>query len=252
MTPETTTPLRFAEMAQILPSLGRELGPRMRAVVEELVWTIRLDDLSYSQVITHDGPSLEMMLKLVSGTCIAGPADSAFLAYCIDPNKRMIYTKNERGETRRAVLRLVERQDQGHVGEPMLLLECPYPRGTTTQEERQRLIEHALRRATEMGIPAAYPTEYYWDASKTGRFNGQVVNDMNAVIEDLNRRYGTTNEKKAVRVVSPAGNMPQEYIDSAPTRGAAGAGNAEVRRYPGTQDNAYENLFVILSPKSIE
>jgi hypothetical protein len=248
MTPDTTTPLRFAAMADGLSTLGRALGPGMRPVIEELIWTIRLNDLAYSEVVTHDGPSLEMMMKLVSGTCIHGAADSAFLAYCVDPNKRMIYTKNGRGETRRAVLRLVERRDPGHVGEPMLLLECPYPRGTTTKEERQRLIEHTLRRATEMGIPAAYPTEYYWDASKTGRFQGQTVNDMNAVIKDLNRRYSTVNEMKAVKVLNPAGNMDEEYIDSAPTQGADGAGNAEVRRYNSTRDHAYENMFVILSP----
>jgi hypothetical protein len=256
MTPATTTPLRFARMADNLTSLGRMLGPDSRPMIEELMWTIRIDDLAYSEVVTGDGPDLEKMLKLVSGTCIGGGNDSALLAYCVDPNKRMIYTHGQNGENRRAVLRLVERQDQGHAGEPMLLLECPYPRGQITKDERHRLIEHALRRAADMGVSVAYPTEYYWDASKTSRFQGQAVNDMNAVIEDLNRRYNTKLEMGpnnaptvALRVLNPAGNMPQEYIDSAPTQGARGAGQAEIRRYNGQQDHVYENRFVVLSPK---
>jgi hypothetical protein len=248
MKPETTNPPQFGRMADILPSLARRLGPLFAPVIDELVWTIRVDHLAYSEVVTEDGPNLDLMQKLVAGTCITGPEDSAFLAYAIDPNKRMIYTRNSVGEVRRAVLRLVERQDPEHVGQPMLVLECPYPRAVATQEDRQRLIEHAVRRAMAMGIAVAFPTEYYWDASKTRRFKGQDMNDMNAVIEALGREHGAAPIRTTIHVLNPAGNTPQEYIDSAPLKGAQGAGMAGVRRYHGNRDTQYENHFVILSP----
>jgi hypothetical protein len=249
LAPETTTPLRFASMADKLPSLGRSLGEGMRAAIDELIWTVRIDDLAYSEVITHDGPDLATMYRLATTNCLAGwPHDVSLLAYCIDPNKRMIVTKNQAGEERRAMMRIVERQDPGHEGQPMLVLERTYP-DRVSEEEKQRLVEHMLRRATEMGIPAAYPTEYYWDASKTQRGQGAGLIDMNRVIDDLNRRYHTKSEHLTIKVLNRAGNVATEYIDSAPLAGARDAGNVQMRKYQGRQDNAYENKFVILSPE---
>lgn len=244
MTPETTTPLRFAELGEKLPGLARLLGPAFDPVVNELAWTIRIDDLSYSQVVTNDGPDLSTMYRLATSQCLRGwPQDAALLAYCVDANKRMIVTKNQAGEERRAMMRLVARTDEGHVGEPMLVLERAYP-DNQTEEEKQRLVEHMLRRAVEMGISAAYPTEYYWDSAKTARH----IMDMNRVLEDLNRRYDTTSKIEVTKVTSRAGNVNPEYIDSAPLGGVGNAGVVGIRRYNGQQDNTYENRFLILTP----
>ncbi|MCK6548590.1 hypothetical protein L6R52_22270 [Myxococcota bacterium] len=245
MTPATTTPLRFSQMADKIPSLARMLGPGMEAALNELTWTVRIDDLSFSQVVTNDGPDLSTMYKLAVMQCLRGwPQDTALMPYLVDANKRMIVTKNQAGEERRAIMRIVTRTDEGHVGEPMLVLERSYP-DNQAEEEKQRLVEHMLRRAVEMGISAAYPTEYYWDASKTGR----RLLDMNAVLEDLNRRYDTTSEIKVTKVTNRAGNNNPEYIDSAPLNGAADAGNVQMRRYNGLEDKTYENKFLILTPK---
>lgn len=248
MTPQTTTPLRFSKMADALPSLGRMLGEAGKAALNELTWTIRIDDLAYSEVVTHDRLDLAATYRAIAiGTgCINHwPQKLDLLAYCIDPNKRMIMTRNQGGEERRAVMRLVERQDEGHAGEPMLLLERTYPDGCT-DEEKQRLIEHMLRRAGDMGIAASYATEYYWDASRTGR--GGYIRDMNAVLEDLNRRYNTTSERKELSVLNRAGNMPSEYLDSAP-KGINMRGVVGERYYPGNQDTTFANEFIILEPK---
>ncbi|MCK6545984.1 hypothetical protein L6R52_08950 [Myxococcota bacterium] len=248
LTPATTTPLRFAKLAEELPAMGRLLGPGMRPAVEELLWTIRIDDLQYSEVTTHDGPDLATMTRLASTNCLGGNL-TAILAYCLDPNKKMIVTKNQAGEERRAVVRLVERQDAGHVGEPMLVLERTYP-DSASEEEKQRLVEHVLRRAAEMGIAAGYPTEYYWDVKATNRFaHNAAVQDTKKVLEDLERRYEATAERLTMKVVNRAGNMPREYIDSAPVGGAADAGNMQQRQYHSDQDLQYENVFVVLEPR---
>lgn len=250
MTPATATPMHFAQLADKIPSMMRMLGENGHAVLNELTWTVRIDDLSYSQVTTYDRVDLAAMYRSISiGTgCLRGwPTKTDMLAYFVDGNKRMVLTRNQAGEERRAMVRIVERQDAGHVGEPMLLLERAYP-DTATDEEKQRLIEHTLRRAVEMGIPAAFATEYYWDAAKTRRAATYKLQDMNVVLEDLNRRYGTTWEKVAIQVLNRAGNMPSEYLDSAPTnmnmRGEIGA-----RYYQGNVDQTFENEFVILEPK---
>jgi len=243
LTPETTTPLQFIRFAdrrltRMQPAIGGD-------AFEALVAALKIDDLSFTEVTTNDGPDLDTIFRLGSANCLRGwPHDPILLAYGIDANKRMIVTKNQAGEERRAMMRLVDRQDPGHVGQQMLVLERTYP-DAAPEEEKQRIIEHTLRRATEMGIAAAFPTEYYWNASATGR----RLMDMNRVIEDLNRRYHTTSEEKVAEVKNRGGNLGQEYIDSAPTRGAAGAGIAEVRRYPGNRDHVYQNKFMILSPK---
>jgi hypothetical protein len=130
----------------------------------------------------------------------------------------------------------------------MLVLERTYP-DNATSDEKQRIIEHALRRASEMGIAVAYPTEYYWDVRKTNRFAGNAaVEEMNEVLKDLNRRYGTRSQKQIMQVINRAGNTQQEYIDSAPPNGAAGRGQVGVRQYPGNQDVQFENEFLILEP----
>lgn len=249
LTPETTTPLRFAALSDELPRLGLILGPGMRSAVEELLWTIRIDDLQYSEVVTTDGPDLATMVHLAGTNCLGGD-NASMLAYCLDPNKKMIVTKNQAGEERRSVVRLVERKDRGHVGEPMLVLERTYP-DSASEDEKRRLVEHVLRRATDLGIPAAYPLEYYWDVGQTSRFRGHGdVHDTKKVIEDLNRRYGTTAEKRTMQVTSRAGNMGHEYIDSAPLAGAADAGNVQQRLYGGGKDVTYENHFMVLEPKN--
>jgi hypothetical protein len=250
MSPATATPLHFAGLAEKIPSMMRMLGESGHDVLNELTWTVRIDDLSYSQVTTYDRVDLAAMYRSINiGTgCLRGwPNKTDMLAYFVDANKRMVLTKNQAGEERRAMVRIVERQDEGHVGEPMLLLERAYP-DTATDEEKQRLIEHTLRRALEMGIPAAFATEYYWDAAKTKRAATYRLQDMNVVLEDLNRRYDTTWEKLDLQVLNRAGNMPSEYLDSAPTnvnmRGEIGA-----RYYQGNVDQTFQNEFVILEPK---
>jgi hypothetical protein len=241
LTPEGMTPLRFEKLGEEISSLS-QLGDLSAAT--ELRWLFRIDDLPYSEVLTNDGPSLADIERLIVrlGTCVRWPSSEA-LAFMVDANKRVVTTRNQAGEERRAILRLVERKDPGHEGQPMLVLERAYP-DTQNADDKLRLMEHALRRAAEMKIPIGFPTEYYWDASKTGR----ALRDMNAQLEDLNRRYGTTSKKEQLKVMSPAGNTPFEYIDSAPTS-LQMVGQIGVRKYPGTQDNTYENIFLMLEPK---
>jgi hypothetical protein len=246
LTPETTTPLQYVKLAD-------RRFERVRAVLgdeayEALARTLRIDDLRpFTEVTTSDGTDLDTLYRLGSANCLKGwPNDPILLPYAIDANKRMIVTKNQDGQERRAILRLVDRQDPGHVGEQVFVLERTYP-DAAAEEEKQRVIEHALRRGAEMGIPVAYPLEYYWEASKTGRAGS--IKDLNKVIEDLNRRYRTTSEQVVMKVKNRAGNMAQEYIDSAPLNGAQGSGVVGVRRYVGNQDTVYENKFMILTPR---
>jgi hypothetical protein len=247
LTPATTTPLQFSQLADMLPNLGRLLGESAEPALNELAWTLRIDDLSYTQVVTHDRLDLAAMYRGIAigtGCLNHWPQKLDFLAYCVDANKRMIMVKNQAGQERRAVMRLVERQDDGHVGEPMLLLERTYP-DQATEEEKRLIIEHMLRRATDMGIAACYATEYYKGAQTARR-----IADLDQVLEDLNRRYHTTSSTEWLWVLNRAGNMPQEYLDSAP-RGRQMVGKVGERYYPGNADTKFENEFVILQPKKI-
>ena len=245
MTPATMTPEKFLKLAAEAPDMHRLLGAPAAQLLDALGWTLRMGDISYSEVVSDDGPDMAAVFKMATTNCLRWPGEHGeVLAYMADANKRMIVTKNQGGEMRRALMRLVERQDPGHEGEPMLLLDRTYP-DAVTQEEKQRLMEHTIRRAAGMGIACAFATEYYWDASKTGR--RQIV-DMNAVLEDLCKRYDTVVDKKIIKVMSRASNVKQEYLDSAPPNGAAGRGQVGIRRY-GQQDNVFENEFVILQPK---
>ncbi len=246
LTPQTTTPLTFQRLSDDIPEFTHTLGPGLQPALNELLWTVRIDDLAYSEVRTNDATDLTTMSKLARSNCLAGDPP-AVLAYCLDPNKRMIVTKNTAGEMRRAIMRLVERQDAGHEGQPMLLLERTYP-DKVSQEEKQRLVEHMLRRAVDMGVPAAYATEYYFDTSKTSRGQSYGLVDMNDVLADLNARYGTTSEKIEVAYTNKAGNMANEYLDSAPPQ-ANMRGVIGMRKYPGNVDTACLNEFVVLTPK---
>jgi hypothetical protein len=75
------------------------------------------------------------------------------------------------------------------------------------------------------------------------------VADMNKVIDDLNRRYNMASEKAVRTVTNRAGNMPTEYIDSAP-HGLQNRGVAQARQYPSNVDTNYQNEFVVLTPKA--
>ncbi|HWS25816.1 MAG TPA: hypothetical protein VN259_04500, partial [Xanthomonadales bacterium] len=143
------------------------------------------------------------------------------------------------------------REDAGHRGEPMLILERAYP-DAQDKEEKRRLMEHVVRRARAMNIAAAFPTEYYWDAASTRRGARKGIVDMNDVIEDLNRRYGTVVERRTLTVTNPAGLSPSIYIDSAPYelshigRMPSRKTGVRARRYDGRVDNSYTNIFMVL------
>ncbi len=250
LTPAHVTPLRFAAFGQGLPKLAHVLGAPGATAVNELLWQLRLDDLSYTEIVTNDGPDLPTLHRLATTNCLANDGTGPVMAYAIDPNKKMIITKNQNGEERRAVMRLVERTDKGHEGEPMLVLERSYP-DAAANDEKRLLMEHVLRRAAAMGVAAAFPNEYYWDTSKTGR--AQIAN-LNAELEDMERRYQMTMSRDVVtKVVNRATNLPQEYIDSAPLNGVANAGQVGIRRYPNAVgqpvvDTTYENRFMIFEP----
>ncbi len=245
LTPDTITPHGFAALAKGIRPVKKLAGDELGPALAQLSRIIRIDDLSYSHVISDDGWPLATFERLLKD-CVHWPS-SAALAYLADANKRIIVTKGQGGQERRAVVRIVKRTDPGREREGMLVLERAYP-DAQSQEEKGRLIEHTLRRALEMGISAAFPTEYYWDAAKTARGQARGIVDMNAVIEDLNARYGTTAEKKVLTVVNPAGNTAEEYIDSAPKQ-IADRGQMQVRRYPGNADHQYQNEFMVLEPK---
>lgn len=266
LTPDNVTPERFTRLADDIPSLRTMFGPALDEAMEELLWTIRLSDVSYSQVVTDDGPDLPTMFSMTvdrnkTGACLNWPGSGGEgLAYWVDPNKRMIITRNEAGQERRVMMRIVERTDEGHKGEPMLIIEKAYPPANANKEEKRRLIEHMLRRASSMGIACGFATEYYWDASKTSRFRGKADADMNEILLDLSKRYGTEVEKKEMTVVTRAGNAPLEYLDS----DAQGRrGNVSYRGWQNRTDlpqlhygatiqegpKEMENEFVVLQPK---
>jgi len=240
------TPEKFQRLANEIPSAKKRLGDHAGAALDQLVWTLRLSDIQYSEVTTTDNPSLTTMFNLIQkgGTCIAGSV-APLWAYIVDANKKYMVTAGAAGEQRRVIMRLVERQDEGHVGQPMLILERTYP-DRTDSEERQRLIEHMVRRAADMGVACGFATEYYWDASKTGR---PGIADMNKVVEDLCRRYGTVAEHKIMKATNRASNLKSEYLDSAPPNGAAGAGVVGQRTHNGQADKIFENKFVVLTPE---
>ncbi|MBK6689583.1 MAG: hypothetical protein IPG45_34280 [Deltaproteobacteria bacterium] len=246
MTPGNMTPEKFQRLANDIPTIKKRLGAHAEAALDQLVWTLRLSDIQYSEVTTTDNPSLTTMFNLIQkgGTCIAGSVGPLW-AYIVDANKKYMVTAGAAGEQRRVIMRLVERQDAGHVGQPMLILERTYP-DRTDSEERQRLIEHMVRRAADMGVACGFATEYYWDASKTGRAG---IADMNKVIEDLCRRYGTVAEHKIMSATNRASNLKSEYLDSAPPNGAAGAGVVGVRTQNQQVDKVFENKFVVLTPE---
>ncbi len=245
MKPETITPQKFLALGEKVPSIRRMLGPAGDIATRELFWTMRLSDINYTEVTTDDGPSMSDIFTNATTACLSWPGyGGEVMAYGIDPNKRFMITRNSGGETRRAVLRIIERQDEGHVGEPLLLLERTYP-DKVTEEEKQRLVEHTIRRAAEMGIGCAFATEYYWDASKTNR---RAIIDMNKVIEDLCQRYDTKAEKKLIKAITRESNCNCEYPDSAPPT-AGQRGQVTARHHKKKEDLQFENEFIIMTPK---
>src|SRR3989442_15913393 len=128
----------------------KRMGPGHEPAIAAMLGAMQLADLPYHQVTTNDALDLATQLRLAQTNCLANNYP-AVLAYCIDPNKRMIATKMAQGEGR-AILRLVERKDPGQAGKPMLLLERCYP-DRVSEEEKQRFVEHGLRRAVDMGVP---------------------------------------------------------------------------------------------------
>lgn len=253
---DNVTPEGFLDKASYLDKMFRAVSPGGEAAVRELMWTMRLGDVDYTEVVSNDAPELSDIYKVSTTNCLSFPGyGGEVLAYAVDANKRMVMTQNAAGEPRRAVLRIVERQDEGFAGQPMLLLERTYP-DTVSHEEKQRLVEHAMRRAEEMGISCAFATEYYWDASKTQRAN---IIDMNAVIDDLAKRYGYDSEVKVSVVKNRSSNMNVEYLDSAPLPNADARGRAGYRGFPNRhtagweqqigQDKDFDNEFVIMTPK---
>lgn len=245
MTPETITPPKFQALGDQVNDMRRRLGPGADQVMDALLHTLKMSDISFSQVVTDDARPYAEVFPLATKQCLAWPGTGGeALGYQADPNKRVVISKNDKGVQFRAVMRIVQRDDEGHAGDPMLLLERTYP-DNVTQEEKQRLMEHTIRRAADMGIACGFATEYYWDASKTGR----RLMDMNAVLEDLSARYGTEVDKKIMKVTNRGGNFNQDYLDSAPPQGAEGRGRVGVRRYTGNQDQQFENEFIVMTPK---
>ena len=205
-----------------------------------------MSDISYSQVVTDDGPDFETIYKLATTNCLKWPGRGGeVLGYQADPNKRFVVTKNQAGEVRRAVMRLVERQDEGHKGEPLLLLERTYP-DSVTEEEKQRLMEHTIRRAAQMGVPCAFATEYYWNNGKAGQRGGV---DMKAVLNDLSKRYGTEVDETVLQLLNRASNFGTDYLDSNAPGGAAGAGRVSYRGHNQKTDKEFENRFILMTPK---
>jgi hypothetical protein len=249
MTPENVTPEKFLALGDELMAVRRSVGPAGHEAMDALMYTLKLADISYSQVVTDDGPDFPTIYKLATTNCLKWPGyGGEVLGYQADPNKRFVVTKNQAGEMRRAVLRLVERQDAEHKGEPMLILERTYP-DRVTAEEKQRLMEHTLRRAAEMGVACGFATEYYWDASKTARGRGNGLVDMNETLTDLAKRYDSQVDKKVLDLLNRASNFSTDYMDSAPPNGAAGAGQVSYRGHKEKTDKAFQNEFIVMTPK---
>lgn len=245
MTPETITPSKFLALGDEVLDIRGLVGPAGQAATDALQHTLKMSDISYSQVVTDDGPDFPSIYKLATTNCLKWPGyGGEVLGYQADPNKRFIVTKNQAGEMRRAVMRLVERQDEGHVGEPMLILERTYP-DSVTEEEKQRLMEHTIRRAAQMGIPCGFATEYYWNNGRAGARGGV---DMKAVLEDLSKRYGTEVEDKPVQLLNRASNFNCDYLDSDAPGGARGAGQVSYRGHKQKTDKAFENRFIVMTP----
>ncbi len=246
--PDRVTPERLIALAEPLRKCAKQLWDR--SLVDHLLATLRLDDLQYEQVITNDGPDLWTTVRLSTTDCLKWPGNGGeALAYAVDANKRMIVTRNAQNEARRAVLRLVERQDAGHRGAPLLLLERSYPR-RATREEKQRLIEHALRRAQQMGVPFAMASEYYWDASQTDRFHAEPETDMNKVLGLLQERYQCATKLAELSLLTRAGNTQEEYLDSDPVH-RHNRGRPSVRRWSAHHRGdarVFENEFFLFEP----
>jgi hypothetical protein len=247
--PERIGPMAFAQLGQRLKSLMPLLGTDAEPLLVELGKALKIDDLAHSEVLSTDRPDLAT-IEAGLADCVKWPSTDA-MGYLTDANLRFIVTRAADGKVCRAIMRLVERQDEGHRGEPMLILERAYP-DAQDKEDKRRLMEHAVRRAREMNIAAAFPTEYYWDAASTRRGAKKGIVDMNDVIEDLNRHHGTVVERRTLAVTNPAGTSPSIYIDSAPWelshigRIPSRKTGVKARRYDGRIDNTYTNIFMVL------
>jgi hypothetical protein len=249
LTPEGIGPSALEELAQGRKSLMRLLGPETEPQVRALCKALKCSDLAYSEALSTDRPDLAT-IETVLADCVKWPSTDA-MGYLTDANLRFIVTRAADGKVCRAIMRLVERQDEGHRGEPMLILERAYP-DAQGKDEKRRLMEHAMRRARALDIAVGFPTEYYWDAASTRRGARKGIEDMNDVIEDLNRRYGTTVERRTMTVNNPAGLSPSIHIDSAPYelshigRMPSRKTGVKARRYDGRVDNTYTNIFIVL------
>ncbi len=246
MTADNITPSKFLQLGDSVMDMRRLVGPAGAKAIDALQHSLKMSDISYSQVVTDDGPGFDQIFKLATTACLNWPGyGGEVLGYQADPNKRFLITKNQAGEHRRSVMRIVERQDEGHVGEPMLILERTYP-DSATQEEKQRLMEHTIRRAAQMGVPCGFATEYYWNGGNEGARGGV---DMKAVLEDLSKRYGTDVDDRAVQLLNRASNFSCDYLDSNAPGGAAGAGRVSYRGHKEKTDKAFENRFIVMTPQ---
>ncbi len=253
LTPDNIRPIAFEQLSQRLKSLLPLLDPADEPQLRALGEVLRIDDLACSEVLSTDRPDLAT-IEAVLADCVKWPSTDA-MGYLTDANLRFIVTHAADGKVCRAIMRLVERQDPGHLGEPMLILERAYP-DAQGKEDKRRLMEHAVRRARALNVAAAFPTEYYWDAASTRRGARKGIVDMNDVIEDLNRRHGTAVERRTMTVTNPAGLSPSIYIDSAPYelshigRIPSRKTGVKARRYDGRVDNTYSNIFMVLDKPS--
>jgi hypothetical protein len=251
LAPERIGPTAFEALGRRRKSLVRLLGPEAEPTVRELGQALRIDDLAYSEALSTDRPDLAT-IETVLADCVKWPSTDA-MGYLTDANLRFIVVHAADGRVCRAIMRLVERQDEEHRGEPLLILERAYP-DAQGKDEKRRLMEHAVRRAGAMHVAVAFPAEYYWDASSTRRGARKGIVDMNDVIEDLSRRYGTRIERRTLMVTNPAGLSPSIYIDSAPYdlahigRIPSRKTGVKARRYDGRVDNTYSNIFIVLDP----
>lgn len=249
LTPEHLSPISFARLDQHLKSLVRVSWPDVEPLVHALGKALNIDELDYSEALSTDCPDLAT-IETVLADCVKWPSTDA-MGYLTDANLRFIVTHATDGKVCRAIMRLVERQDAGHRGEPLLILERAYP-DAQDKEDKRRLMEHAMRRARALNIAVAFPAEYYWDAASTRRGAKKGIVDMNDVIEDLNHRYGTVVARRTLTVTNPAGLSPSIYIDSAPYdlshigRIPNRKTGVKARRYDGRVDNTYSNIFMLL------
>lgn len=249
LTPEHLSPTSFARLDQRLKSLVRVSWPEIEPLVRALGKALNIDDLACSEALSTDCPDLAT-IEAVLADCVKWPSTDA-MGYLTDANLRFIVTHGADGKVCRAIMRLVERQDAGHRGEPMLILERAYP-DAQGKEDKRRLMEHAMQRARALNIAVAFPAEYYWDAASTRRGAKRGIVDMNDVIEDLNRRYGTVVARRTLTVTNPAGLSPSIYIDSAPYalshigKIPSRKTGVKARRYDGRVDNTYTNIFMVL------